>query len=72
MFNIPGFPTAVLIKSDPLGLLYLKETPLGRIAGLEYGVQRQGGKHGLAINLKVYPNDLVPLKPQSGEQVFRS
>jgi hypothetical protein len=45
VFNIPGFPTAVLIKSDPLGLLYLKETPLGRIAGLEYGVQRQGGKH---------------------------
>lgn len=34
--------------------------------------QRQCGKHCLAINLKVYSSDLVPLKPQSGEQVSRS
>lgn len=34
--------------------------------------QREGGKQGLAINLRVYPSDLVPLRPQSGGQVFRS
>lgn len=40
MFNIPGFPSAVLIKSDGFGIVILKgEAPLGCIADVEYGVQ---------------------------------
>jgi hypothetical protein len=54
------------------GLLYGDGDTCQLLPSQQDRKQRQGGKHGLAINLKVYPNDLVPLKPQSGEQVFRS
>lgn len=50
MFNIPGFPSAVLIKSDGFGIVILKgEAALGCIADVEYGVQRLGGKHVASV-----------------------